>query len=123
VAKLQEGEEIDLQELAQGYTIESVNTLMRAQRSRKASWSARINAANSILDHGHGRANTREIERNPGGITVVINQLSTGGQTETLVTAKAIENLEAGTQAIEAEFTPGKITVDLDEIAEPQESG
>lgn len=123
VAKLQEGEKIDLQELAQGYTVESVNTLMRAQRSRKASWNAKISAANSMLDHGHGRANTRETERNPGGITVVINQLSTGGQTEALVSAQAIAKLQSETESIEAEFTPGKITVNVDEIAPPEESG
>jgi len=123
VAKLQEGEKIDLQELAQGYTVESMNTLLRAQRSRKASWSAKINAANSVLDHGHGRANTRETERNPGGITVVINQLSTGGQTESLVSAQAIAKLQSETESIEAEFTPGTITVNVDEIAPPEESG
>ena len=124
VAKLQEGEKIDLQELAQGYTVESVNTLMRAQRSRKASWNAKISAANSMLDHGHGRANTRETERNPGGITVVINQLSTGGQTESLVSAQAIAKLDqAAIQEFEPEFTPGKVTVNLDEIAPPEKSG
>jgi len=96
---------------------------MKAQRSRKAPWSARISAANSVLDHGHGRANTRETERNPGGITVVINQLSTGGQTESLVSAKAIEKLENGAKAIEAEFTPGKVTVNVDDLAEVTESG
>lgn len=123
VAKLQEGEKIDLQELAQGYTVESMNTLLRAQRSRKASWNAKISAANSVLDHGHGRANTRETERNPGGITVVINQLSTGGQTESLVTAQAIAKLEADAQTIEAEFTPGTVTVNLDDLAQPEKSG
>ena len=118
VARLEEGEKLDLQELAQTYTVESMNTLMRAQRARKASWNAKISAANSVLDHGHGRANTRETERNPGGITVIIQQLSTGGQTESLVSAAAIAKLEEETNTIEAEFTPGTVTVNVDELTE-----
>ncbi len=115
VASLQEGEDLDLQELAQAYTAESMGTLMKAQRSRKSPWSSKISAANSVLEYGHGRANTRETDQHPTGLTVIINQLSTGDQRESYTPQKAIDKLEA--EVVEIERVPGKIVINTDEIA------
>ncbi len=121
VATLQEGEDLELQDLAKAYTAESMGTLMKAQRSPKAPWSSRISAANSVLEYGHGRANTRESDQNPTGLTVIINQLSTGEQRESRTPQAVIERLEA--DVIEIERVPGKITINTDEIAAALESG
>ncbi len=121
VAKLEEGEQIDLQELARAHTVESFGTLMRAQRSRKAPWSAKVAAANSALDYGHGRANTREKDSKIAGLTVIINQLSTGAQFESHTSAAAIASLEA--DVIEVEHVSGKVVVNTDDIARALEEG
>lgn len=121
VATLQEGEDLDLQELAQAYTAESMGTLMKAQRAKKAPWNSKISAANSVLEYGHGRAKTQEKDLNSGGLTVIINQLSTGEQRESRTPQKVIEALEA--DAIEIERVPGTIVINTDEIAAALDEG
>lgn len=122
VAKLQEGEAIDLQALAMRHTEKAIGTLVRAQSAKKAPWSAKINAANSIIEHAHGRPRTQEGERaGTGGITVVIQQLSTGENRETYLTAKTIQASEK--EVVTLEPVSGSITIDTDQIAAETQEG
>jgi hypothetical protein len=42
--------------LARIYTVEAIETLAKIMRNDKATDAARVNAANIILDRGHGKA-------------------------------------------------------------------
>lgn len=46
---------VELKQLAQQYTAQAIETLAEIMQDAEAPYSARITAANSLLDRGHGK--------------------------------------------------------------------
>lgn len=94
VRELQSGDAEDVRDLARAHTADAVETLATAmkggRKGNRAAWTTRVKAANSIIEHGHGRADTRETKRDAGGLQVVINILGTGQQLENVVSAAEV---------------------------------
>lgn len=59
-----------LTETARGYTKDAIDALVDIMQNPKNPAAARVSAANSVLDRGHGKAATADVEK---GQTVVIN--------------------------------------------------
>jgi len=107
-AELREGTALDIAELCERHAERSVKTLVDVQRSRKATATAKVAAANSILDRVAGRPATQEREQNEGGLTIVVNQLYLDGKPE------VVEIKPVATEAeIVADDRPSASEIDL----------
>lgn len=108
MAELVAGARVDLAELAQAHTQAALDTLvdgLEADGKDGPAWPSRLKAANSILDYGHGRPDTRETKKESGGLTVVINMLGDGSQLEKVVSATELARNVKKASVIEAEAT------------------
>jgi hypothetical protein len=58
--------------------------------------SPRVSASKALLDHGHGRPTQRVVHEGDeaGGVTVILNQLTTGEKTVLTIPGKQIEDAE-----------------------------
>lgn len=109
---LEDGAQIEIKELAQGHIQRSIGTLVEAQRRRPtksmkdageevAPWTVRVRAAKDLLEMAGGRPETREPEDKTGGLTIIINQLTSEDQLERVVSGAQVARDVA--RAVDAE--------------------
>ena len=107
---LDEGVQVDIQNLALDHVPTAIRTLAKASRRRLTPtekdegtelppWSVSRAAAKDLIEIAGGRPETREAKDTTGGLTIIVNQLTTGESTERVIdavhTAKEIvEQLE-----------------------------
>ena len=110
VDRLDEGEQLDIKLLAQKEGKKAISTLKRAMMRRgkdKAPWAVATGAAKTLIEIGHGRSETREVEQKSGGLTVIINELSTGTQLERVVSgvqmAREVQSAVVAAEVVEVE--------------------
>jgi hypothetical protein len=92
-SELDAGHEVDIKEIARKHDKAAISVLARAVKRRgkdKAPWAVATGAAKTLIEIGHGKSETREPEDKTGGLTIVINELTIGGQSETRITAAQI---------------------------------
>jgi hypothetical protein len=65
---------MEIRSIARGHTRTAINTLVGVMRSKDATHSARVAAANAILDRGWGKA-AQAIESGDGGALELIHRI------------------------------------------------
>lgn len=116
-------EQLDLAALAREKSEDMLGVLVSAANREKndddpddepASWAVATSAAKTVIELGIGKSATQVTERQERGLTIVINQLTTGRSTE-----KVIEGEDLGVEVaktIEITGTESNLAQDLVEI-------
>lgn len=83
--KLKGGEELDIAELARGHSEDMLDALVSmakraGPRSDRAPHSVAATAARTVLELGHGRSAIQATEVKDSGLTIIVNNLTTGEQ-------------------------------------------
>ncbi len=103
-----------VRELARAHDVAAIGRLATAVRRRgkdKAPWSVSVKAARDLLEIGHGRSATQDATDKSGGLTVIINQLTSDDQLERVISGVQMAKSVAATIEIEAEPEPEVIDV------------
>lgn len=87
-AAFEDGEQIQLTDLARAHTGEAISTLVKVMKSTKSPANAKVSAATRILEFAHGRAAQSETAGpKSGGLTINILKLSDGQRSEQVIDA------------------------------------
>lgn len=81
--KLKGGEELDIAELARGHSEEMLDALVKMARregrgAQRAPHAVAATAAKTVLEIGHGRTATQAADQKDTGLTIIVNNLTTG---------------------------------------------
>jgi hypothetical protein len=69
---------IEIRSLARSHTDKAINTLVEIMENREVNESARVSAANSLLDRGWGKAPQAITGEDGGPLTLVLKQFTLG---------------------------------------------
>jgi hypothetical protein len=100
----EQGQRLDLAELAQSHTADAIKTLVTVMKSRKSAANAKVSAATRLLEFAHGRAaqSVNHTGQQQGGLTINILRMSDGKGSERVLDAVDVakEMLEGGFEGL-----------------------
>ena len=109
-----DAEDIDIKQLARDHDRAAIGVLGKAVGRKgkdKAPWAVSTGAAKTLIEIGHGKSETREAERKEGGLTVIINQMTTEDQLERIVSGVQIAKEIASAERVDVlDVTPQDVT-------------
>ena len=113
-----DAEDIDIKQLAREHDRAAIGVLGKAVARKggdKAPWAVSTGAAKTLIEIGHGKSETREGEKKEGGLTVIINQLTSDDQLERVVSGVQIAKEIASAERVDVidvvDVTPQVVTV------------